>query len=57
MSKRGLTKIHHQHLEFVFDHEENKVFVRDHMYKIQYELKPTAEHDIPFMIQKDKYLD
>lgn len=55
--KKGLTKIHHEHLEFVFDYEDHKVYVRDHMFKKKYELTPSAQSDFPFMVSLHKYLD
>lgn len=57
MTKQGLTKIHHEHLEFVFNHEEHRVYVRDHMYKIEYELVPEARPDMPFVIVKSRHLE
>lgn len=57
MSRSELTKIYHNHLEFRFLYKENKLYVRDHIARKEYELVPTGQHDIPFIIQLNKYLD
>lgn len=57
MSKRGLTKIYHMGLEFVFDHEQHKLFVRDHIYHKEYELRPTGAEGLPFEIILNKFLE
>lgn len=44
-------------LEFVFDHEEHKLFVRDHIYHKEYELRPTGREDLPFEIIVNRFLE
>lgn len=56
MSKPELTKIYHDHLEFVFLYKEHKILVRDSIANKEYELVPTRQYDYPFMIQVNGYL-
>lgn len=57
MSRLEMTKIYHDHLEFVFLYKEHKILVRDRISHKEYELIPSGRHEYPFDIQVVRYLD